>query len=815
VITEPIVDKLLFNDDWLKLKSSNVFMLRQGSLVMLDWTKVTAEVEHVLSLDNNALTTFISSLPATEEASEILCFLKRLRLATGFLATSASDDISEEGILPNGTLIGAWKIDQHIGRGGMGDVYRAHRADGLYEQTVALKLIQSLSPTLSKLFEIERQRLARMDHHSIARIIDGGNCVDGRAYMVMEYIDGEPIVQHVINNKLNLKQRLKLFIAVCGAVDYAHSKLILHRDIKSGNVLIAADGSPRLIDFGIACDINGVEGMTTGLTLALAAPEQLKGELLSVQTDTFTLGVLLYEMVTEARPSRLSNGGMQADESAISKVDLRAIIARAISYDPDQRYSSAIGLGDDVRAFLEKRPVTARNGRWAYRARRFIQRYPIANTLAMIAILALLGGMATSLKFANEANQQTKLAELALAKANWQFERTEATLAAQQAYSDVLQRAFGGEEDVERLSQLLKLRWQAAFSRKQQDPKTAAALSYAIGRNFYFRGDTASALEIFDPWMAQRIGPDSLVALGEEVYAMMLSDAGRFDESTDIFRRLVAFFGDGSQTSVADASNYANRLARATRAPKDIERSVNLLEKRLQNLDAPFERLFSYSQLAGMRTLQRRFDDALHAYGQTLQIFEENPRFATYGRDIARFNLASIVLAWEDDTQRAYELVNAILKEDVALKGESIQQARAIMLKAIIEVQQGSQQNALSLIAESVILFKRFAGEGSALHLLAEGIQAFVLLQANQAERAMAKITEAQSQAVKLDVNERIHIQLRLIKIYLNSSERSPEQEDLDWLKETNVHTEVSSQLIMLYLYKKLADKQLAPAFWL
>jgi hypothetical protein len=589
-------------------------MLRQGGLVMLDWKKVTSEVEHALTLDNNEITSFISSLPATEEASEILRFLKRLRLATGFLATSASDDISEEGILPNGTLIGAWKIDQHIGRGGMGDVYRAHRADGLYEQTVALKLIQSLSPSLSKLFEVERQRLARMDHHSIARIIDGGNCVDGRAYMVMEYIDGEPIVQYVINNKLNLKQRLKLFIAVCGAVDYAHSKLILHRDIKSGNVLIAADGSPRLIDFGIACDINSVQGMTAGLTLALAAPEQLKGESLSVQTDTFALGELLYEMVTEARPTRLSNGGMQADESAISKMDLRAIIARALTYDPDQRYSSAIGLGDDVRAFLEKRPVTARNGRWAYRARRFIQRYPIANTLAMIAILALLGGMATSLKFTNDANQQTKLAELALAKANWQFERTEATLAAQQAYSDVLQRAFGGEEDVEKLSQGLKLRWQEAFSSKQQDPKTAAALSYAIGRNFYFRGDTASALEIFDPWMAQKIGPDSLVAIEEEVYAMMLSDAGRFDDSTDIFRRLVAFFGDSSQTSVANASNYANRLARATRAPKDI----------------------------------------------------------------ARFNLASIVLAWKDDTQRVYDLVNAILKEDVALKGESIQQARAI-----------------------------------------------------------------------------------------------------------------------------------------
>lgn len=789
-------------------------MISQGNLLVLDWSKITAEVEHALTLNHNALTSFVESLPVTQEASEISRLLKYLRPDTGFLATSASDELRKEGILPDGTLIGAWQIDQHIGHGGMGDVYRAHRADGLYQQTVALKLIQSLSVSRSELFEIERQRLALMDHHSIARIIDGGNCADGRPYMVMEYIDGEPIVQHVNNYKLNLKQRLKLFIAVCEAVAHAHSKLILHRDIKSQNVLIAGDGSPRLIDFGIASNISVVQGITVALTLASAAPEQLKGESVSVQTDIFAMGALLHEMLTGTRPRRLSNGGMLADESAISEIDLRAIITCALAFEPAQRYSSCISMLEDVRAFLEKRPVTARNGRWAYRAGRFIQRYPTANTLAAIAIFALLGGMATSLKFANDANQQTRLAELALQKANWQFERTEATLAAQQAYSDVLQRAFGGEEDVERLSQLLKTRWQEAFSRRQQDPTTAAALSYAIGRNFYFRGDTASALEIFDLWMAQKIGSNSLLALGEEVYAMMLSDAGRYDESTNILRRLVTFFGDGSQTSEGDASNYANRLARATRAPEDIEQSVKLLEKRLQSLDTPFERLFSFSQLAGMRTLQGSFDDALVAYEQTLRIFEENPGFAAYGRDIARFNLASILLAWEGDTQRANELVNAILNEDVPLKGESLQQAKAVMLKAIIEVQQGNQQNALTLIAESVELFKRFSGEGSASHLLAEGMQAYVLLHAEQAERAELKMNETLSQAVKFEVNDRTHKQLRLIKIYLNSLRQNLEQDDLNWLKESAVHTEVSSQLTMLYLYKQLVDKQLAPAFW-
>ncbi|WP_371192741.1 protein kinase [Glaciecola sp. SC05] len=782
---------------------------------MLDWAKISAEVEHALSLDNTALTSFIASLPTTKEANEVSRLIKRLRPATGFMATSAIDHPVDEAKLADGTLIDAWKIDQHIGRGGMGDVYRAHRADGLYEQTVALKLIQSPSGSRSELFEIERQRLAHMDHHGIARIIDGGSYIDGRPYMAMEYIQGEPIVQHAVNNKLALKQRLIMFLAVCEAVDYAHSKLVLHRDIKSENVLIAADGSPRLIDFGIATDINDAKDIPAALTLASAAPEQLLGESVSIQTDVFSLGVLLHELIADKRPSRLSNGGMQADDSKITEKDLLAIVSKALLFAPAQRYASALSFSQDVKAFLEKRPVSARNGNWAYRAQRFIQRYPIANTLAVTAVLALLVGMATSLKFASDANHQASLAKLALEKANWQFERTEATLAAQQAYSDVLQRAFGGEEDVERLSQLLKARWQEAFSRRNEDEKTAAALSYAIGRNFYFRGDTASALEIFDPWMAEQIGSESLVALGEEVYAMMLSDAGRYDESTKILRRLVAFFGDGSQTNDADASNYANRLARATRAPEDIARSVTLLNIRLQNVHTPFERLFSYSQLAGMRALQGSFNEALHAYEQTLRIFDENPGFATYGRDIARFNLASIVLAWKGDTQRASALVDAILTEDVPLKGESIQQARATMLKAIILVHQGDPQSAIILIEESVSLFKRFAGEKNALFLLAKGIHAYILFYANQTDLAMAKIAQAQSEAAMLPANERIQKQLKLISVSLKSAQGSLELQELAWLKDSHVHNEAASNLIILYLYKKLADKQLAPEFWL
>ncbi|TRY32513.1 serine/threonine-protein kinase [Aliiglaciecola sp. M165] len=781
---------------------------------MLDWAKITGLAEHALTFNTKELTEFLNALPDSENSKEISKLLHRLRPTSDFLATSVSDATTDEASLASGTLIGPWKIDKMIGRGGMGEVYLAFRADGLYEQRVALKLISGLSVNRDMLFEIERRRLAQMDHPNIARIIDGGNTDDGRPYMVMEYVDGEPICRYAANLQLDLKQRLKLFIAVCNAVDYAHNKLVLHQDIKSSNIIIGANGTPRLIDFGIASDLHEETGSTAALTLASAAPEQLKGQPLSVQTDIFALGILLHELVSKERPTRLSNGGMETDTSAIKDQDLNAIISHALSYEPSNRYASAALFAEDVKAILDKRPVSVRPGKFTYKASRFLKRNPFSTALAVTTVSALIIGILVSLKYANDANHQGNLATLALEKANWQFQRTEATLAAQQAYSDVLQRAFGGEEDVERLSQLLKQRWQTAFDNRENDPNTAAALSYAIGRNFYFRGDTASGIEIFDAWMASESGSEALRALGEEAYALMLYDTGRFEESIEILRGLVAFFGDGSQTSEADASNYANRLARSTRAPEDIARSVDLLENRLATTEAPFERLFAYSQLAGMRTLQANFEEATFAYGQTLQIFLDNPGFAAYGRDISRFNYASILLAWQNDYDAAYRLVNDILEEDVPLKGESIQQARALMLKACVEANKGNSEQAIALIDDALPLFERFAGENSALHFLAKGMQAYVLLLTGKSETALAYTEDLQAKALAADSNGRTMNFLKLMHVYVLSERSEVSQADLEWLETPDVHNDASSNMLMLYIYKRLADKQLAPAFW-
>ncbi len=783
---------------------------------MLDWAKITSDIEYAMTLDGSDLTSFIESLPETRESDEIARLLERIKPRTDFLATSASEGANESELLEVGTRLDAWRIDELIGIGGMGFVYQASRADGLYQQTVALKIIQGLSLSRATMFENERQRLASLNHKGIAGIIDGGSTHDGRPYMVMEFIDGVPINQYALNANSTQKHKLELFKQVCEAVEYAHANLILHKDIKSDNVLVAKDGSPRLIDFGIASSIENTEGVSNALSLATASPEQLKGEPISVQTDVFGLGVLLYEMLTAKRPIRQSNGGMEvsSQDKELLSHDLTSIICKALAFDPKQRYASATAMSEDISAYIDKRPVTARKGNWRYKANKFLQRYPLSSALATTAFLALTIGLSSSLKFANDATAQATRAELALEKANWQFGRIEATLAAQQAYSDVLMRAFGGEEDVERLSKLLMQRWEQAFAEKESDSKTAAALSYAIGRNFYFRGDTAAALSIFDPWMKEKFGPEQLVSLGEEVYAMMLSDAGRFEESIEIFRRLVSFFGDGSQTSEADASNYANRLARATRAPDDIARSVKLLERRLESLDDPFERLFSYSQLAGMRTLEKNFEDATYAYGQTVRIMEENPAYAIYGRDIARFNYASITLAWKQDLRKAKELITSIFEEDVPLKGESIQKARAHMLNALIYSLEQKHDKAIEHMQESLALFERFGGINSDILLVAKGVYAYIRQQSAHTDDAKFILNQAQNAAVTNGANQRTLDSLKLIDIYLRSTTEEASKEELEWLQQDTLHTDVSANLVIFFFYRQLEMKGLAPAFW-
>jgi serine/threonine protein kinase len=276
-----------------------------------------------------------------------------------------------------GRLIGPYRVEREIGRGGMGVVFLAERADGAFTQRAALKVAfrAGYSTTFRVRFLRERQILARLDHPHIARLLDGGTTAEGLPYFAMEYVEGEPIT--ACATKLSLTAKLELFGKVAEAVQFAHQHLVVHRDIKPGNILVDAAGQPKLLDFGIAKLLSdtGAEQTRTGLaplTPEYAAPEQLAHQPVTTRTDIFQLGRLLGQLAPVAPP------------------DLAAILAMATHSDPDRRYATVAALQADIANFLAGRPVTARPDSFGYRAGKFLarNRYGVLAATLMTAVLA-------------------------------------------------------------------------------------------------------------------------------------------------------------------------------------------------------------------------------------------------------------------------------------------------------------------------------------------------------------------------------------------------------------------------------------------
>lgn len=336
---------------------------------------------------------------------------------TGFMRTSVAEPVLSEALppLPAGTAVGNWKLLELLGSGGMGEVYRAVRDDGLYEQTVALKLIRSTSAEHLRRFELERQRLAQLDHPGISRIIDGGTALDGRPFMVMEYVEGEPINAYARRLGDQPAQIVALFARLCEAVSHAHARLVLHQDIKPVNVLVDPAGQPRLIDFGIAITLNeAADPRARAMTPGYAAPEQLRGEGLSVAVDIFALGVLLCELLSGARPERTAEGAVQVDARALKDADLAAIAGRATAAEPDERYPSVEWLLTDLRAWRSLRPVSARRAQSGWRRYllgRFLARHRLGVSAAALLVLVLAGGVAATLWQARQASLNARQAE--------------------------------------------------------------------------------------------------------------------------------------------------------------------------------------------------------------------------------------------------------------------------------------------------------------------------------------------------------------------------------------------------------------------
>ena len=413
---------------------------------MQDLERLQALFDEAVQLDGDARTTFIDEACGDDSSlrQALLELLEADQQQTVKPSFSLSDDAAAEVALDaalEGTVLGAYRLLKRIGAGGMGTVFLAERADGAFERQVAVKVVRRGMDTEQVLqrFQAEREILSRLDHPNIAALLDGGVTPDGRPYLVMEYVDGVSITEFCDRQRLPIERRLELFQAVCHAVHHAHRNLVVHRDLKPSNILVTADGTVKLLDFGIAKLLDDTEdaqltrtGMRA-LTPAYASPEQLSGEAVTTGTDVYALGVNLYELLAGRRPfealrtpeemrQQVLSGEAPRPSTAITKIpadaegraapktletisasrsvppgrlrqalsgDLDTICLMAIRRDPAERYGSAEQLAEDVDRHLLGQPVQAQPPSLGYRLGKFVRRHKTGVAATAVFLLAL------------------------------------------------------------------------------------------------------------------------------------------------------------------------------------------------------------------------------------------------------------------------------------------------------------------------------------------------------------------------------------------------------------------------------------------
>ncbi len=491
------------------------------------WQKIKSLLEEVLEIPAESRSAFLEKscngdTDLQNEIEKLLVFEE-----------SASELLEQEivsAVLGNqtptknliGQQIGKYRIIDELGAGGMGTVYLAERADGEFEQKVALKLIKGGMNTEAILrhFFNERQILASLEHPNIARLIDGGTTDEGLPFFIMEFVEGEPINEYAEKENLGLEEKLDLFREVCTAVSFAHRNLVIHRDLKPSNILITREGKVKLLDFGIAkllkSETNEAVTATKNFifTPEYASPEQIRGDKLTTATDVYSLGVILYELLTGSRPfktegeniseiikavceteavrpssvlsskfkvqsSSLENKTSQNKNRSTEeerkttnpkskiqnlkslKGDLDNITLKAIRKEPERRYESVEQFSEDIRRHLKGLPVSARQDTWNYRASKFFHRNKAATAAVFLAILSLLGGLTATIYQANKAqrrfNDVRQLAGSFLFEFHDAIENLPGSTAARELvvkrsleYLDKLAAESGGDADLER-----------------------------------------------------------------------------------------------------------------------------------------------------------------------------------------------------------------------------------------------------------------------------------------------------------------------------------------------------------------------------
>ena len=636
--------------------------------------------------------------------------------------------------LATGAKVGAFIIERLVGRGGMGEVYLAHRSDADFSQKVALKLIRPEAVGRLGHFENERRILAGLEHPGIARLIDGGLAPDGRPFMAMEFVEGRDIISYVKDNALNLDKRLQLFQQICEAVDFAHRNLIVHRDLKPANILVDVDGRARLLDFGIAklADDGGVAMTQALLTPEYAAPEQLEGGAITMATDVFALGVVLYELLVDARPWSLSGSALPtslkrrfearpvAPSNAVSassmvsakslRGDLDAIVLKALRPEPGLRYQSASQLWNDIKRYLRREPVLARGDARGYRYRRFVSRHKVgvaAVAAVLVAISVGVGGVFWQAhKTALERDQV--LVEM---------RRTEAV----KNYLLLMFRTAGENQDSDSTTakEVLDLSAKRLTDQYKDQPQTRAEIVEALGALYLYMNDADGAAPLLEGYLKS---PDTTPSARAEVSAM-LSEAELLRGNTAVARRLL----DDAQTFWnKDPAQYRKSLVEIRQTQARIEKeelglpsSIRTLQLALLEHDDYYGR--NHTETANLLNslgiayqANGDIDKADAAFRDSWAVHEKVGDFNSAGALLTLGNWATVAYRKNDFSRAEKLLLKATtLRRELYGKSAALAAMQGNLGKIILKAKR--PKDALVQIEQALPMSREYTGEHSPL----------------------------------------------------------------------------------------------------
>ncbi|MFN3304261.1 MAG: protein kinase domain-containing protein [Roseateles sp.] len=731
----------------------------------LSWAEIEHWLDQALDQPQGQRLSWLSaqSLPPAlhRELSELL----RAEAASQQMGPSldwgdAMPAAAKPSTLTPGDVVAGWRVDALIGRGGSGEVYRVHRADGLHDQPAALKLLRSSGDADEQArFAAERRLLARLKHPAIVRLIDGGR-IRGLLYAVMDYVDGQPLDHHA--RGLLLDARVDLLARVAEAVAHAHAHLVVHRDLKPANVLVEPSGEVKLLDFGIARVMAPGDTDTLDATQALrltpdwCAPEQLRGESVGPAADVFALGVMLHQLLTGALPWVLQGSALQralqrlqgdppappsrhaalksrpAEARRIAG-DLDAIVAQCLQPDAARRYPTAQALAHDLRCWQRGAPVSARGDAPLYLLGRLMRRHRMAVGVAGALLLSVLAGAAGTAWQAREAAHERDIArdEAATAKTtrdvlmNLMAQAHDAGLAADKA------AAAGTQDDSPSLRVLLAAQAAQLQSSLHERPQASADALLAVAQAQFQLNDYAAAVPLFESVLQHEAQlPAATVAQARLDLAQSLWRTGQVDRAASVLQQAQAFW-------LADARRWRNRLldsrlvqAQLLRAQGRAGEGLKLLEQALPERralsgDDHVETATLLNNLGVARQQAGQLVDAEAAYQEAWRIWERVA--ATTSADALNTlnNWAALSLR-----QGRADEAERLFRQALTLRQQHLPPSAALAALqnnlGKLLLRRGATDEALPLLEQAVALGTRYAGPSSqhvlsALAGLAEG----------------------------------------------------------------------------------------------